>query len=1055
MAPKDITTPINTTPLTLDDALMAHAITMECIYADGEMVPGFSAETFVTVLQSADGKPANKGIDLDTDGKPVKRQSGHYSLYRGWMVAVPNLIDMAVLLDLIGDYPDVCLCLGQSVHLAKGEYMTRAISPAFYVASKPKLENDYKSTTGHAVTNSGVPVVGRLKDHMRNSQWIMFDRDFDPSMPADLADLSLEDWRIKMAEIEPALVGVGWVDFPSTSTRIRHKGKPGFPGRQGSHHYVRVTDPAKAATIGTIMHARATLKGICFDRTNINGAKLEKGTIFDKVPMMVQSLSFDGAPHLMAAGLTLDPAVPVIIDGPAADLSKMASLDADERKNLQTATGAKYSKKDGSYAISNDQLLTFDTVIFADLDGNKDTPATLAVIWRKMLNHAIVEYMNIRAQTPFRESASEAAFIKIGYNGLPELHDTGTATTYRLPDSELPAAAEALVEIIGDAIASGNTKAVHNAMKIWGSASVATEAGEQELALDQFAAKAHVAGLHGELTVAKIKSAYRKDMKAGAAKVKTHTAETEREQNFEDNPLIDGEPEIGERLRFISLDEAIEIYNTRMGAIEFGDQMLVVSEMSTALQDRKYYTHRIRAFPNEKIKRAPDRATVISANGEPTEVQPFGSWCNSTERRDFSGITMQPKVSYRQHGVRPLPIYRGMYDCWQGYLYQPLADQDATDAQIAAADMVDEHIRIVYAAEDDIKYQWMQNWFSVLVRHPEAVNLPVPCLIGPEGTGKDIIIGNVLRPLHGPHGLMLTKSSDLTGDFNSHLGWKVFVYLNEAVWGGNAEAEGALKSMLTDDVRTHHQKFKDLVETENHVKSIISSQNKWYAPDTPGTRRFAAMDVSDVKKGDKEYFIKLAAASKEGKEVLLHRWMNREVTHDEMREPPQWESQYGLDAKLKSADQVVTFLFQWASAGTYSMQPSAEIKARQLDSFEGDSMEQIHASGPHGSYLTLVEFPLSDTGGETLFSKYAVYDAYRHHCQEAKRVRREDILADNVFWRLVRRYTGDAVVAHKIGGRGEQQPVVSVPCLKEFRQVIVDYMQMPVNWPDTGNHAEP
>lgn len=55
-------------------------------------------------------------------------------------------------------------------------------------------------------------------------------------------------------------------------------------------------------------------------------------------------------------------------------------------------------------------------------------------------------------------------------------------------------------------------------------------------------------------------------------------------------------------------------------------------------------------------------------------------------------------------------------------------------------------------------------------------------------------------------------------------------------WIGDASREGVLKAMLTDDFRTHHQKFKGIDTTENFIKTIISSQSDWFAPIEPGTQ---------------------------------------------------------------------------------------------------------------------------------------------------------------------------------------------------------------------------
>ena len=337
------------------------------------------------------------------------------------------------------------------------------------------------------------------------------------------------------------------------------------------------------------------------------------------------------------------------------------------------------------------------------------------------------------------------------------------------------------------------------------------------------------------------------------------------------------------------LREELAPFNEQYGGVLFGSRFAVVREVKTDLGswEPEFLPPRECEYFHK-----PDR----SIGGLPL----FEFWLNWPGRNTFSGVTLEPSVSFRD-GARPIQ-QGGAYNVWQGYGYRPVEG----DCQILL-----DHIRDVWCDGREDAYEATMNHLAGMVQNPAEPGLPLLSLVSEkEGTGKNIVVEGVFLPLYGTHGIVLDRPEALTGRFNSHLGWCVFAYINEAIWGGDKQREGAYKTLFTDKLRALEKKFRDIVMVRNFTKGILASNNEWFAPISVRDRRHIVLDVAGHRVGDTAYFQQLwqDITKSGGREAFLHKLLARNVDFDMLRTPPSLQSAAKTAAMMRGADSVDRFL---------------------------------------------------------------------------------------------------------------------------------------------------
>ena len=147
------------------------------------------------------------------------------------------------------------------------------------------------------------------------------------------------------------------------------------------------------------------------------------------------------------------------------------------------------------------------------------------------------------------------------------------------------------------------------------------------------------------------------------------------------------------------------------------------------------------------------------------------------------------------------------------------------------------------ASEDTRHFEYILRWLAFAAQHPEKPAEVALVFKGGRGIGKSTI-GHVMRRIFGQHGMNVTHSRHLHGNFNDHLHDCCLLFADEAVAPGDREAEQMIKVMITEPTMLIEPKGLGKFLARNRLHVIMASNERWVVPAGADERRFAVFDVS-------------------------------------------------------------------------------------------------------------------------------------------------------------------------------------------------------------------
>ena len=310
---------------------------------------------------------------------------------------------------------------------------------------------------------------------------------------------------------------------------------------------------------------------------------------------------------------------------------------------------------------------------------------------------------------------------------------------------------------------------------------------------------------------------------------------------------------------------------------EFNEQYMVVNEAGKAIihepahdamLNRRYY----RRITFEDLKRLylNRRICVGEDNRGNAMFRPVADvWLSHPDRRQFiGGVIFDPS----QRHVGP-----SVLNLWQGFAVQPRAGSWAR---------LQDHIQQVICAGNREYFVFLMGWMARLVQVPAEQGEVAAVMRGGEGTGKGTLARALLR-VFGQHGLAISNSKHLTGNFNGHLRDTVLLFADEAFFAGDRAHVGVLKALITEPMLTIKSKYQNAVQTPNYIHLMMASNEDWVVPASLDARRFFVLEVSAEKANDHAYF---AAIFEEldagGYEAMLHDLQHYDLTSFNPRRVP-------------------------------------------------------------------------------------------------------------------------------------------------------------------------
>jgi len=164
-------------------------------------------------------------------------------------------------------------------------------------------------------------------------------------------------------------------------------------------------------------------------------------------------------------------------------------------------------------------------------------------------------------------------------------------------------------------------------------------------------------------------------------------------------------------------------------------------------------------------------------------------WLQATQRRQYEKLVFAP-------GESPT----GCFNLFRGF---------GVEAKKGGCELFKAHMREVICSANDEFFRYVFRWAAHLFQKPAELPGVALVLRSGEGTGKNWFAATLGKLVGQAHYVQLNSMIQLTGRFNGHLRDALLVFANEATWGGDKTAEGALKAMITDPDSTVEMKGRD------------------------------------------------------------------------------------------------------------------------------------------------------------------------------------------------------------------------------------------------------
>jgi phage/plasmid-associated DNA primase len=317
--------------------------------------------------------------------------------------------------------------------------------------------------------------------------------------------------------------------------------------------------------------------------------------------------------------------------------------------------------------------------------------------------------------------------------------------------------------------------------------------------------------------------------------------------------------------------------------------------------------HYVRFVPLSDFKSmfANWRVNVPTTKGKYRPVPIAELWLASPDRRQhLGGVVCDP-------GGQAGPDFLNV---WQGFAVKPKPGN---------CQIILDHIHEVVCRGDDQIYDYAISWLATKVQFPGVPPETAFVMRGEKGTGKGTL-GHTIRKVFGVHGMYITQAEHLVGKFNQHLLNCCLLFADEAFFAGDKRHEKVLQALITEPTLVIEKKGIDAFQAVNRLGIIMATNSNWAVPASADERRYFVVDVSEARRGDRDYFTKLwqAVSDPEVLAAFLYELLEVDLNGFQIRDIPHTE---GLnDQKLASLNDFHKWLMRCLYLG-YLPDPDPKI----------------------------------------------------------------------------------------------------------------------------------
>lgn len=235
-------------------------------------------------------------------------------------------------------------------------------------------------------------------------------------------------------------------------------------------------------------------------------------------------------------------------------------------------------------------------------------------------------------------------------------------------------------------------------------------------------------------------------------------------------------------------------------------------------------------------------------------------WLKWSGRTTYEGLDLDP------HGPTVLP--GKVLNMWNGF---------GVAEKPGKWPLMRQHIAEVLANGDTESAAYIVRWAAWSVQNPGEPAEVALVFRGDKGTGKGTF-AHAMRRLFGQHGVYISNSKHMVGQFNGHLRTCILLLADEAFWAGDKQGQSTLQAMLTEPVIMVENKGVDASQWKNRLHVIMLANAEWVVPASSDERRYAVFNVGNQHRQSESYFKALRGElDSGGLEAMLHDLMTMEL----------------------------------------------------------------------------------------------------------------------------------------------------------------------------------
>lgn len=337
------------------------------------------------------------------------------------------------------------------------------------------------------------------------------------------------------------------------------------------------------------------------------------------------------------------------------------------------------------------------------------------------------------------------------------------------------------------------------------------------------------------------------------------------------------------------IDTLVAELNEKYAVLPMGSDVMVLEDGIDVPEEFRRIQPTWRLFKKTAFRSLLENRFEVSVDpksGKVGKTPVADIWLAHEERRTYpAGLGMFPNKPQR---------YQGYYNMWQGLSVEPTPGDWS---------LFKNHVREIVCDGDEELFEWVLDWVADLYQDPSNPKGCAIVLHGIEGCGK----GTFAEMLGSPFGTAykhITSEEHLVGRFNAHLADTIFLFADEVVYGGNRKVAGQLKALVTERYITAERKGVDAIQFHNCTHLVVASNEDWFIPAGPQSRRWLVLDVSGKRANDREYFNSIHTQMDNGGLAgMLHELLGREITRD-LRKAPETDALQIQRAQYAATDSV-------------------------------------------------------------------------------------------------------------------------------------------------------